>query len=225
MKNLLVFSIIFTMVSLLACQEAREVQNSVHPASEFYKTIGMQIPAETGNRWITTFNQRNNKQGREGALFSIEASQLTDLLQSAGALAGVAFHYGIDEAGQTHIMVIPVDETLRLWTTTPGRVIIDANTKTAVDQSVAHTWAQNYQQAHGQSIWFHFFGKNIFEEIAAIPNLAYLDIVPALNDADLSPQLLLVVNNNNTSSGNGRVLSDEAVVYDASYPCPRCEVQ
>jgi hypothetical protein len=51
-----------------------------------------------------------------------------------------------------------------------------------------------------------------------------MEIIPATNDLDLTPQLLLVIEDPNLSNG-GRTFSETTTVYDASYPCPRCPVQ
>jgi hypothetical protein len=177
------------------------------------------------------YRNKNNEEGRLGlglGLFSytVSATQVEALVQSVSGLTGVAFHYATDENGNQHILLIPVDTSLSLWSSIPGRIFIDANTGDAISQSVAQTWAQNYKDAHPFSIWFHFFGKDIFDEILVIPYFDTLDIEPAINILNLTPQLLLVVwNNDILPLGNGRTMDEGGKIFDASNPCPPCGVQ
>jgi len=79
--------------------------------------------------------------------------------------------------------------------------------------------------AYPDEVWFHFFGKDIFDEIAAIPYFTTLNIEPAINDQNSTPQLLLIIANEQTNTGGRTNSYDEAMVYDASSPCPPCAVE
>jgi hypothetical protein len=227
-----IFSItLYFAVSLLACQDSRDehLKNTV-PDHTAYKAIGEQIPLETGMRWIDIY--KTSKQGRSNLLgglidlndYEISDTQMQAVLQSVTDLTGVAFHYGLDEDGEKHIMVIPVDASLRLWEfVQPSRIIVDSNTDTQISLSTAQTWAQNYQNAYPTRIWFHFFGADIFDEILAIPFFSSLDIQPALNDIFL-PQMLLIIWDPDLPFLGGRTKSNRTVVYDASNNCPPCAV-
>jgi hypothetical protein len=116
-----------------------------------------------------------------------------------------------------------VDGSLSLWSAIPGRIFVDANTGMKISQDLAREWTQNYQNAHPGKIWFHFFGQNIFNEMMAIPFFSTLDIQPALNDLDLSHQLLLIIWN--TTILGGRTTREGTIVYDASNPCPPCPIE
>jgi hypothetical protein len=227
MKNLAAFTLVFLTLSIFGCQDTKETSNQTHPAAEFYKTIGHQIPLATGLRWIETYDTKNNSsQGRSSlAPYAVSNSSLFSMLESINDLNGVAFHYGLDQSGTKHVILIPIPESLSVWSVIPGRVFIDANTGEEISQNVATTWAQNYETANPGAIWFHYFGKNIFEEMATIGGFNVLNIVPALNDADLSPQLLLILTNEEVTSGLGRSFAASSAVYDASYPCPSCPVK
>lgn len=230
---IIVITMYFTLLPL-ACQDTGEDLRNTPSDIVFYKSIGKQIPFETGMRWMEFYKKQNShhegradNQGRTDIAaytYAIPASQVEVMLQSVSGLTGVAFHYGIDELGTTHIMAIPVDESLRLWSSIPGRIFVDGNTGNEITQSVARAWAQNYQHANPVGVWFHFFGQNIFSEIIAIPYFNTLDIEPAINDLDLTPQLLLIIWNENAIA-NGRTTAEECVVYDASSPCPPCAVE
>lgn len=207
---------------LLSCNDSKEVAGT--PDVSHYKTVGMKIPTDMGARWIEAYNSRNETSGRIlGLTYSINKDQLQSSLNSVTSLVGIAFHYGIDELGATHIVAIPVDETLSLWSNVEGRKYIDANFGVEISQSVASAWADRYKAQYPDQIWFHYFGRNIFDEIFSGPEFTSLNIAPALNDLDLSPELLLIVGNAETLL-LGRT-SSATDVYDASYPCPRCEVQ
>lgn len=224
MKSSIAFIVLFFALSLLACQDSRDDFKNPPGEISSFRSIGEQIPLETGKRWMETYQAKSRTDGR--LLFSdysVAASKLQELLQSVPELTGVAFHYGFDENGIQHIIIIPVDETLTLWATIPGRIIVDANTGNELTQEVASTWADNYKASHPGDIWFHFFGADIFEEISAIPYFNMLDIEPALSDL-LLPQMLLIVWNTE-SILSGRTAKEDGVVYDASSPCPPCPIQ
>lgn len=222
MKSSIVFVALYFALSLLACQDTKYPEKSFNTDYEFYKTIGEQIPFETGMRWIDTYKSRNNAARIASFQYKITASQLQSILQQSPELTGIAFHYAQDEEGNTHILVIPVDGSLKLWSLSPENAIIDTNTESVIDQTTARAWAQNYKNSHPFDIWFHFFGRNIFDEIATISYFSKLDIQPGINDSNL-PQLLLIVWNLEVSA-SGRKTDDAGVVYDASNPCPPCPV-
>jgi hypothetical protein len=171
------------------------------------------------------YNQRNNTQNRIGlSLYSIDADVLQTMTQSVSGLTGVAYHYGIDGLGVHHIIAIPIDPSLRLWTPIPGRVYVDTNTSAIISQEVAAQWANNFKAQNPDAIWFHYFGSNVVTDIVSNSSLFKLDIIPAISDLDFSPQLLLAVSTQLDILGLGRSAT-ETPIYDASYPCPRCEAQ
>jgi hypothetical protein len=171
---------------------------------------------------METFRKKNNIQGRVNTSpYSISASQLQAVRFSVLVLIGVAFHHALDDQGTHHFIVSPIDLTFSVWSPLLGGVYLDANTNSMITKSQARSWVENYQEAHPSEVWFHFFGSNIFTEIAAIPFFNTLQIEPAINDVDFTPQLLLIVEDEQTSSAAGRTQST-MVVYDASSPCPPC---
>lgn len=218
---MIVIATCFAM-SLLACQDTKDDLTVPSSRDEYYKSIGQQIPFETGMRWIDVYNEKNKKTGRDNSSgYSIPASKIEEMLQSVPDLTGVAFHYGIDASGNQHILVVPVDGSLNLWSLYPGRVLLDANTGNEISLTTAQLWTLNYQLAHPLEIWYHLFGKNIFDEMVTIPYFNDLDIEPAIKDTDMSPQMLLIVWND-AFTENGRTADEPATVYDASNPCPPC---
>ena len=226
MNRFIVVTGVLITMALLGCQEAKE--DVARPLSEkdFYKTIGEEIPFETGMAWIELYRKKRTEQGRSEATppYAVSADQLKAVLTSAEELVGVAFHYGIDENGQTHILVIPVDETLTLWPSSPGRIVVDANTGSALTREVASAWASNYKNAYPDETWFHFFGKEVFDQMCALPYFSSMELEPAISALDLTPQLLLIVLNDDSSS-LGRSAEEVGVVYDASNACPPCAVR
>lgn len=222
MRNILAFLSLVCFASLLSCQDSKEEWKPSAPDLSEYSSVGMRIPAETGARWIEAYRSRFPVSGRlDGVLYSIGSTELQLALNSVDKLVGVAFQYGLDENNVKHIVVIPVDESLRLWTDI-GRTYVDANSGQPIPRGKAESWAKKFQSANPDAIWFHYFGRTIFDEILTTSDFIGLDIVPAINDLDLSPQLLLIVGNSESLLGR---TSGETPVYDASYPCPKCEVQ
>lgn len=224
MKNLIAFAAVTLAVSLLGCQDTKEERTGLPDVSAF-KKIGMEIPLETGIQWMEAFQQKYNPQGRLlYPDYSISGSRLETALTSINNLTGVAFHHATDDLGQHHFIVIPVDASLSLWTDIEGRLYIDANTNTIITREVAQTWSQRYEQANPEQIWFHFFGSNIFSEILQIPYFDNLEIEPAINILNLTPQLLLIVGQEDLLNIGGRYKTEDTKVYDASSPCPPCPV-
>lgn len=224
MKNLAMSLSLLCSLFFASCDTKEDVSNT-HPAVARYKNVGHQIPTEVGKRWIDLYNQKNLTQNRIGlSAYSIDDNLLTDLSESVQNLTGIAFHYGIDDSGTRHVIAIPVNESLRLWTNIEGRIYVDANTSTVISRDVAEEWADNFKEVNPDAIWFHYFGQNVLTDILDSSSLARVDIIPALSDLDFSPQLLLIVTTSFDLLDLGRT-NGETPIYDASYPCPRCEVQ
>lgn len=210
---------------LFGCQDLREDARNTPLDLSFYKNVGKEIPFELGMRWRAAYERKYALARTQTTGFSIPALQLTTLLQSTPNLTGVAFHYGTDLLGGTHVIAIPVDESLSLWSVIPGRVYTDANSGLSISQSTAQAWAQRYKNAHPSSIWFHYFGKTIFDEITSLSFLQALDVAPAYNDTEQTDELLLIVLDNSLTGILGRSKDGETGrVYDASNACPPCQV-
>lgn len=227
MKRINVVVALFASLSFLGCQETKEDQNNPASEKDTYKKIGEEIPFETGMQWIDLYKKRVSQQGRTELLssYNVSADQVNNLLQSTQNLVGIAFHYGLDEAGEKHILLIPVDESLTLWSSgTSERNFVDANTGNEIDGATASGWAENYKNENPDAIWFHFFGKTVFEQMSALPYFNSVEIEPAINSLDFTPQLLLVVLNDDLISF-GRTANPPGTVYDASNACPPCAVQ
>jgi hypothetical protein len=222
MKKLVTLIIVSAALSILACQDSKEDAKYESQQLAAYKTIGHQIPTETGLRWIETYNQRNNIAGKLSLSgYSTSSSNLRKLT-ALPDLVGIAFHHGIDGNGIHHFIAIPVGPDLSVWSETVEKVFVDTNTDAVISREDAADWAGNYKSANPEQIWFHFFGKNVFDEISEIPYLNEVNIVPAVNDLDLSPQLLLVILD--PLGILGRTADAGTTVYDASSPCPPCPV-
>ena len=226
MKRIIIVTGVLIAMSLLGCQEAKDVTS---PLSEkdFYKTIGEQIPFETGMEWIKLYQKNRIAQGRTETApsYNVPAAQLKAVLQSTEELVGVAFHHAIDDTGQPHILVIPVDATLTLWSADSSRVLVDANTGLEITQEEASSWASNYKDQNPDEKWFHFFGKEVFEEMCALPYFSSMELEPAISSIDFTPQILLIVLNDDSSSSGRTAYDLMGVVYDASNACPPCAVQ
>jgi hypothetical protein len=221
MKNLFVFAAVFFAVSLLGCQDTKD-ENVSNPDVSTIKSIGMQISNETGRLWIEAYNKQNNIAGRLiGSQYSVSAPQLQACASSVSDLAGMTFHHATDDAGVHHFIIVPVDGSLSVWSDVEGKIYLDANTDTAISRDQAVEWTNNYKQNNPGEIWFHLFGKNIFDEIFSISFFETMEIQPALNILNLTPQLLLIVEDENILNIGGRSETTSRT-YDASSPCPPC---
>ena len=212
--------------TLMSCHDSREDVKKTTVETEVYKTIGEEIPFETGLEWIRYHNEKNSGQGRTELLssFNVSSDKMNQLVASISNVVGMAFHHAYDENGIKHILVIPVDGSMTLWSSIPGRIYVDANTGTEISQNTASAWAANYKNAHPSNIWFHFFGINTIQEMCALPFFNSVEIQPAISLLNLTPQLLLVVYNEDLIP-LGRTATSPGVMYDASNPCPPCAVR
>lgn len=210
---------------LATCQDTKEDLTSPISAKDTYKTVGEAIPFETGMEWIAYYRDQQTAQGRTELFtnYGISDTKMAEVVASTQNIVGVSFHYGIDELGKKHIIVIPVDEALRLWTSIPGRIYVDANTGDNISQGVAATWAQNFKDQYPSDVWFHFFGIDIINDMCALPFFDRVDIEQGINILGLTPELLLVVYNDPLDFG--RTQDGPGMVYDASNACPPCHVQ
>jgi hypothetical protein len=214
----------FVLLFCFSCHQ-EDARNTPLDLS-FYQNVGKEIPFDLGMRWLQAYEARNAEGRTQTASYAIPALQLNTLLSSVPNLTGVAFHYGTDTWGTTHIIAIPIDPALSLWTVIPGRVIVDTNTGLAISQSTAELWTSAYKNNHPGEIWFHYFGKTVFDEITSLSFLNTLDVSPAFNDTEQTPELLLIVWDNSLTGGLlGRRKDDPGRVYDASNACPPCSVQ
>src|SRR5690349_18845130 len=128
MKRFIVGFVAYFGIALLACEDPafndRKVDSSV---VAHYKTIGEQIPYETGMRWIDLYNEKNASSGRVELFgkYAISETMTLQMMASVDDLAGVAFHHAKDAFGVKHIIAIPVGSDLRLWSNIPGRIYVD----------------------------------------------------------------------------------------------------
>ena len=217
---------IVAALSFLSCHELREDVADPLSEKDVYRTIGEEIPFETAMEWIEFYKKESYHQGRVASVSSyhVPAAQLETVLNSTTDLVGIALHHAIDDSGQHHIILIPVDGSMSLWSEISERIMVDANTGSAISQPIAYAWAKRYKNENPDKTWFHFFGKNIFDDMAALPFFNSFEIEPAICVLDLTPQLLLVVMNDELIS-TGRTTATQAVVYDASNACPPCAVK
>jgi hypothetical protein len=158
---------------------------------------------------------------RDEQTYAVTKQSLETMMQSTSGLIGFTFHHALDHAGKHHILIIPIDNALQLWTSSSStRIFFDANTNTAIDIEIARNWIDRYTAANPERIRYHFFGADIFREIVQSPEFR---IEEAINDEQI-PQLLLVVPGNIENSGTGRINSEDQV-YDLSVRCPTHCVQ
>ena len=222
MKRLNLSIAVCAAILITACHETKEDLNRQLSEKDIYRKVGEEIPFETGMQWLD-FHRKASTTARLNLFVGckVPAATVKSMLSSAENLVGVAFHYGIDDFGASHIILIPVTETMELWSSTSGRILIDGNTGLAISPERAEAWAEKYKSLYASDIWYHFFGKDIFDEMQALPYFEVLDIEPATNPEDLSAQLLLVIWNDSLLA-TGRTNNEPGKVYDASNPCPPC---
>ena len=223
MNRFLSLSIVSAAIFFVACQESKDDLKAPLSEKDLYRSIGEEIPFEVGMSWIDFHNRKRTTMGRIDSLPACEipVDKLRLMLSSVNELVGIAFHYGIDDFGTYHILAIPVNQSMELWPSIPDRVIIDTNSGIEISQEVAHAWAESFKATNPSEIWYHFFGKKVFDEMLTIAYLEAVDIQRATHTQELTPELLLVIWNNQPVSA-GRTTAVDGTVYDASNACPPC---
>lgn len=201
---------------LVSCRDSQEIQHQ----TTFDPAVGERIPLETATRWTGILSKQRASVGRTETApdYVISAESLDQLFDEPTATKGLAFHYATDENGQLHILTFPVSETEINWNSS---TVVDALGDILIDPTAAHDLTATFENTHPGEIWYHYFGKDIFDEIRAMSGFSRLEIKQALNDEG-KPQLLLYVWGDNASATSGRSSESFPMVYDASNPCPPC---
>ena len=222
MKNIGTLLSAFALILFGCCQEPDTNFKTKQQNTVLNEDIGEQIPLAVAERWISSYNKRTDIQaGRTKEVqYKLSSANLNTILSSFPQL-GLAFHHAIDEYGKYHILVIAIDKSQkRLWSDQNDRICIDANSNSLVTEDTANSWAQNYKKKNPDGIWYHFFGRHVFNEIKTIPWFKEINIRHAINDSDV-PQLLLVISDNSASA---RIKDEESIiVYDRGGTCPPCQ--
>ena len=201
-------------ILFLSCQNDLQAPEDNVTSTIFHAGVGEPIPVSTATRWIEQYDKQLEG-SRNAQTYVVTKPNLEAIMQSTADLIGFTFHHALDHLGEHHILIIPIDNTLSLWTSSSQRIALDANTNTEIDIDVAHDWTDRYAAANPGGIRYHFFGADIFSQIVQSPEFR---IEEAINDEQV-PQLLLIVPGGSESSGTGRINSEDEV-YDASVRCP-----
>jgi hypothetical protein len=211
---------LWLILTLSSCQDPGTNAETKKQNSIMNRTVGEQIPTDLANRWIDFYERKSSSGRMQESQCTVTALPFDQILSSIPML-GLAFHYAIDESGAPHILILPISEEKKLWSSDASRICIDANTNSIITESVARDWTQTFKDANPNAIWYHFFGSNILDEMRSVSGFNEFEIIPALNDEGMK-QLLLVINNDSDLNG-GRILS-ESLVYDKGGLCPPCDV-
>jgi hypothetical protein len=210
-------SICFGLLLMLGCRDTAE--NNVSDQNDRNKlnaAVGREIPLDIAQQWIANYKKKDARVMETS--YRVDAVQLQNLMQAVPDPLGIIFHYATDDSGDSHILVISLDENAPFWTA--SSVVVDANTNAVVDAIAAKTWAKRYRAANPNGVWHHSFGINMFRSISSNPGFQYFDVSPALNE--IGSQLVLMVWNNTTNSREGKSNTGRltAVAYDDSFRCP-----
>jgi hypothetical protein len=220
MKKLIV--IFLSIVSMNSCQDSVTTPTMKRHDSPLHKAVGAKISSEDAVRWISAYQSRL-EQGRVQETSHVVTASTFDSILSSPDLLGVAFHYAVDDVGNHHVLLLPMDETTHLWSLTNDRVCIDANIDTILDEVTAKRWVLNFTNKFPDHIRYHFFGSDILFEMRRLSAFEQFSITPAIDD-ELQLQLLLIVGKIDLAAG-GRTM-DNGDVFDRSVNCPpTCGIQ
>jgi hypothetical protein len=210
-------SLLLLVISMpVGCQDA---QKTTEPRI-LDEDVGERIPLDVAERWKALYDESPSEGSDGSAPYGATASQLAAVLRAAPDRLGVALHHGLDDDGKHHVLITAVGRDAESW---GSGVVLDANTDGTVDESTAREWAARYEEANPEQVWYHFFGRSIFDEITSNLSFEYLDVRPAVNELG-EPQLLLMVWNAEDAV-QSRSRDGDPVPYDASSPCPPCGVE
>jgi hypothetical protein len=223
MKNIIYGLSLSVLVFLIACSDSSVNVKSENQSSKkaFDRTVGAVIDREVGLKWITRFTTMKISAKDEASYFFVTQSNLQKLLGSSNNVEGLTFHHAIDDSGNYHIIVIPVDSGLRIWTSSlSNRIFIDANSNSIIDLEDARKWIERYQQENplnAFSKYFHFWGTDIFLEIIKSKDF---EVKRAVDDDGKSTMVLLTYPGDNNA--RARSLSSAVTIYDMNRGCPPC---
>jgi hypothetical protein len=130
---------------------------------------------------------------------------------------GIVFNHACDTNDDYHIVITSMVKN-QDW---ENAMTIDANTATIVETETAKTWTRRYRDRNKNSIWYHFFGINLFDEILSSPSFSHIKIHQGLNEENEYQMLLFVYFGEKSSEQ--RAAGGLVMVYDASNGCPPCE--
>jgi hypothetical protein len=214
MKQLLQYSCLGLLLMLGCCDPTDNNTSEQKNVSKLNAAVGREIPLQSAHQWIANYKKKN---GREIS-YQVDKAQLQNLLGAVPHPLGVIFNYATDDSGNSHIVVIALDETESLWA--PSAIAVDANSNTIIEVNTAKAWTRRYRNNNPNAVRHHSFGINLFNKILSNPGFEYFDISPALNDNGL--QMVLMVWNKSETSNGGRVNTGglTPVSYDDSFRCP-----
>lgn len=202
--------------AIVSCQDSDE-KNVI--SEKLDASVGEKIPYATAVRWLGNLEKQNTEGRANVGAQSVSKQNLDKLLMSQPDLIGLAFHYGIDDAGLQHVLVIPVGQSKKLWTGETQALILDAKSDQIISEETGSIWAERFQQQNKDDIWFHFFGKNIFNQVGKYETFS---LKQASNDDGVLQLLLFAYQK---ESANGRTADDDTpIVIDMSNPCPPCTI-
>lgn len=211
MKKILLAVLVISFA--FACHDSKDNASQQLP-KRFDKSVGEQIPLNIAYAWVKNFGGSITT-GREQSPYSFSAAKLSEILATSSG-PGVVFHHATDQHAAHHILMFTLTEGGELFQSD----ILDLSTGLIINNATAQQWAKTYADAHTTTPWYHFFGKDIFQEILSNETFEYANVVRAANDEG-QEQVLLFVYNTKEISG-GRTDGEDVTVYDVSYPCPPC---
>jgi hypothetical protein len=87
-----------------------------------------------------------------------------------------------------------------------------------VDVETARAWVARHAEVSPDQVRYHFYGREMFDEIMADPSFAQLDVTPALDDEGRAQLVLMARSGDGDASARPR--SGEPTPYDTGLACP-----
>jgi hypothetical protein len=202
-----IYVLIFIVIQF-ACQESNDTSSK----QSNLRSIGDAIPVDMAERWVEHYARKGGNARIEGQ--RLTRATLQELLANAGDYDGLVFHYGVNNNNQYDVFVIPYAEDNELWS---FEYAADASVDNVIGIAAAKDECDRYAALHSTSTLYHFFGRDIFDELLSNSTFSRVDIVPGIAD-DGRAQLLLYTWAANAT--NGKAKEDLLVVYDQSSNCP-----
>jgi hypothetical protein len=196
---------------LVACQD---VEGTTEP-HVFHEGIGERIPDDVAQRWLAQHRSSPSRDLEDVVAQRVSARQLASLASAMPEHVGMALHHAVDDEGARHVLLTAVGEDVDAW---ESPVVIDASIDAIVDVETARAWVARHAEGSPDHVRYHFYGREMFDEIMAGPSFVQLDVTPALDDESRAQLVLMARGGDGDASARPR--SGDPTPYDNGLLCP-----
>jgi hypothetical protein len=192
------FPLLLALSLLVGCQDV----DGTTKASVFHEGVGAQISLDVATRWA----RRSEDVGSR----DVSAAQLAVLVDASPDRVGVVFHEAMDDEGARHLLLTTMGEDAEPW----ASIVIDVDAAATVNVDTARAWTARHAAVSDDGPRYHFYGRDMLDEIIANPRFDHLGVSRALDDEGQGQLVLMAWND------DGDARSGQPTPYDTGLTCP-----